>query len=87
MKADIHPPYHEVQVACSCGNKFTIHSTIQKDVLQLDTCYACHPQYTGKKREMKAGRVDRFNTKFNVNMTAQSKKPQGTEGGEGKAAH
>lgn len=76
MKADIHPQYQEVQVACSCGNKFSIHSTLAKDVLQLDTCYACHPQYTGKKREMKAGRIDRFNTKFAINMTTQPKKAE-----------
>jgi len=83
MKADIHPHYHEVQVTCSCGNKFTIHSTLEKEALGLDTCYACHPQYTGKKREMKAGRIDRFKTKFAINMTSHGKK---AEEGEGKAA-
>ena len=76
MKADIHPQYHEVHVTCNCSNKFTIHSTLDKDALSLDTCFACHPQYTGKKREMKAGRVDRFNTKFAINMTSQSKKTE-----------
>lgn len=74
MKADIHPLSHAVQAACSCGNKFVIHSTLEKDALSLDTCHACHPQYTGKKREAKAGRIDRFNTKFALNMTSHPKK-------------
>jgi large subunit ribosomal protein L31 len=65
MKPDIHPEYKEVQVTCSCGNKFTTRSTLGKDQLLLESCSACHPFYTGKQKIMdSAGRVDRFRQKY-----------------------
>jgi large subunit ribosomal protein L31 len=65
MKAGIHPNYHQVNVTCSCGNSFTISSTLGDDNLQLDVCSNCHPFYTGKQKIVDtAGRVDKFNRKF-----------------------
>jgi large subunit ribosomal protein L31 len=65
MKKDIHPKYKEIKVVCSCGNTFTTSSTLDKDVLNLDVCSACHPFYTGKQKMVDtAGRVDRFMQKY-----------------------
>ena len=49
MKADTHPKYEEISVACSCGNTFKTRSTIAKD-LNVEVCSACHPFYTGKQK-------------------------------------
>ena len=65
MKNEIHPKYNEVNVTCSCGNKFTTQSTIGKEAMNIDICSECHPFYTGKQRVVDtAGRVDRFNKRF-----------------------
>jgi len=63
MKADIHPPYQEVQVLCACGNTFKTRATV--DEIKVDICSACHPFYTGKQKFVdSAGRVERFQKKF-----------------------
>ena len=49
MKKDLHPNYPEVNVTCSCGNPFTTHSTVGKD-LSIAVCSICHPFYTGKQK-------------------------------------
>jgi len=41
MKADVHPEYIEISVACSCGNKWQTRSTMAKD-LHVEVCSACH---------------------------------------------
>ena len=64
MKDGIHPEYHEVKVACSCGNTFTTRSTKAKE-LHIEVCSACHPFYTGKQKVLDtAGRVDKFRRKY-----------------------
>jgi large subunit ribosomal protein L31 len=65
MKADIHPKYAEIDVVCSCGNKFKTRSTIAKPELHVEVCSACHPFYTGKQKMVDtAGRVERFRQKY-----------------------
>lgn len=64
MKKDIHPPYAEVQVICSCGNTFKTRSTAGKDI-KVETCSACHDFYTGKKKSLEGvGRVSRFRDRY-----------------------
>ncbi|NOX26707.1 MAG: 50S ribosomal protein L31 [Gammaproteobacteria bacterium] len=64
MKTDIHPKYDEINVTCSCGNKFQTRSTLGED-LGVEICSQCHPFYTGKQKIIDtAGRVDRFNQKY-----------------------
>lgn len=64
MKEGIHPGYHEIQVSCSCGNRFTTRSTLDHD-LHIEVCSACHPFYTGKQKIVDtAGRVDKFRRKY-----------------------
>ncbi|PYU97976.1 MAG: 50S ribosomal protein L31 [Acidobacteria bacterium] len=65
MKADIHPPYHEIAVVCACGNTFKTRSTHNGDVLHVEICSHCHPFFTGKQKLVdSAGRVERFRRKY-----------------------
>ena len=64
MKDAIHPKYAEIEVTCSCGNKFSTQSTNIKP-LHIEVCSACHPFYTGKQKIVDtAGRVERFRQKY-----------------------
>lgn len=65
MKTDIHPNYVEVQVTCSCGNKFATKSTMGKQAYHVEVCSECHPFWTGKQKIVDtAGRVERFRQKY-----------------------
>ncbi|MBS3916415.1 MAG: 50S ribosomal protein L31 [Sulfuritalea sp.] len=70
MKPEIHPNYVEIDVACSCGNKFKTRSTNGKP-LNIEVCSSCHPFYTGKQKMIDtAGRVERFNLKYGKKQAA-----------------
>ena len=63
MKDGIHPKYQDCQVTCGCGNSFTTRST--KPKIAVEVCAKCHPFYTGNQKLVDAaGRVDKFNKKF-----------------------
>ncbi|MBY0379029.1 MAG: 50S ribosomal protein L31 [Burkholderiales bacterium] len=65
MKQAIHPDYKEVNVTCSCGNKFVTQSTLTKTDIHIEVCSQCHPFYSGKQRLVdSAGRVDKFRQKY-----------------------
>lgn len=65
MKSSTHPAYQEVEVTCSCGNKFITQSTLAKTALHIEVCSQCHPFYSGKQRLVdSAGRVDKFRQKY-----------------------
>jgi large subunit ribosomal protein L31 len=69
MKADIHPQYQEIKVTCSCGNEFTMHSTLGEE-LHVEVCSACHPFYTGKQKIVDTGgRVDKFRRRYGRSST------------------
>lgn len=78
MKSDIHPEYQEIEVTCSCGNNFSVGSTLSTE-LHVDVCSSCHPFYTGKQKILDSGgRVERFRKRFgNRTSPAQSKPPEG----------
>ncbi len=64
MKTDIHPGYGEIDVSCSCGNKFKTKSTVVKP-LHVEVCSECHPFYTGTQKIVDtAGRIEKFNQKY-----------------------
>lgn len=66
MKADTHPDYTEINVTCSCGNKFKTRSTTGRD-LNIEVCSKCHPFYTGKQKIVDtAGRVEKFRQKYGM---------------------
>ena len=69
MKAEIHPDYKEVKVACACGETFATKSTRQD--IHLDICSKCHPFYTGKQKLVDtAGRVEKFKKRLQTSQTA-----------------
>ncbi len=64
MKAEIHPKYDEITVACACGHSFQTRSTLGQE-LHVEICSECHPFFTGKQKLVDtAGRVDRFNKRY-----------------------
>lgn len=66
MKPDIHPDYGDVEVVCTCGNRFQTRST-HKGELHVEVCSSCHPFYTGQQKMMDtAGRVDKFRRKYGM---------------------
>jgi large subunit ribosomal protein L31 len=76
MKQGIHPNWHaDAQVTCSCGNKFTVGSTLS--TLDVDICSKCHPFFTGEVRFVdRQGRVDKFMKKV---QTAQATTPKSSK--------
>lgn len=73
MKANIHPEYKEIQVECSCGNRFATRSTLGRG-LHLDICSKCHPFYTGKQKMVDTGgRVERFRKKYATRRGSSTK--------------
>lgn len=77
MKDAIHPQYQECTVTCGCGNSFVTRSTRSKIVVEV--CAKCHPFYTGSVKFVDtAGRVDRFNRKFQGTYGRGKKKSEAT---------
>ena len=73
MKQEIHPNYNEIAVTCACGNIFKTRSTL-KDELHIEICSECHPFFTGKQKLVDtAGRVDRFNKRYQRGGAAAAK--------------
>ena len=64
MKEGIHPEFYpEAQVICTCGNTWTVGSTVP--VIRTDICSNCHPFFTGEQRIVDAGgQVERFMKKL-----------------------
>ena len=72
MKEKIHPIYNEINVQCACGSTFKTRSTHKGDI-HVEICSACHPFFTGKQKLIDtAGRVERFNKKY---QQADSQQP------------
>ena len=66
MKKEIHPKYGKSIISCACGNSFETGST--KEKMKIEICSECHPFFTGKQKIVDtAGRVERFNKKYNLN--------------------
>lgn len=63
MKTEIHPPYYDAQIRCSCGNIILTGST--KENMTTELCSKCHPFYTGQQKLVDTtGRVDKFRAKM-----------------------
>jgi large subunit ribosomal protein L31 len=63
MKSNIHPKYYEeATVSCACGHTFKVGST--KAQISVETCYKCHPLFTGEERYVDTqGQVEKFMAK------------------------
>lgn len=70
MKAKIHPNYEECTVKCICGNTFQTKAV--KPNLNVEICSSCHPFFTGKQKYVDtAGRVEKFNRRYNLSTEGQ----------------
>ena len=71
MKKDLHPDYELTKITCACGNVIETRSTVKN--IDVEICSACHPFFTGKQKLVDtAGRIERFNKRFNIKpATAQ----------------
>ena len=79
MKQGIHPKFNVIKVKCStCGFEHEIGTTA-KD-FRIDTCSNCHPFYTGQQTFVQAaGRVERFNKRYNLSKQLQSQNEEKQE--------
>ena len=65
MKEKIHPKLYDTKVKCTCGNEFTIRTTVPE--ISVEICSKCHPVYTGQRRlAERGGMVDRFKKRYNI---------------------
>ena len=63
MKTEIHPDYAETTISCACGHVYNIRSAGRD--MQVNTCAACHPFFTGQAKYVDTeGRVDRFMKRY-----------------------
>ncbi len=77
-----HPHYKPAKISCACG---ALHETFStRGDFSVDICAVCHPFYTGKQKLMDtAGRIDRFNKRYNkpaAGDAAPTTPPAKTEG-------
>jgi large subunit ribosomal protein L31 len=71
VKVGIHPDYVDTTITCACGEVIRTRST--KLEIRVEVCSKCHPFYTGKQKFMDtAGRVERFQRKYNRPTPSQS---------------
>ena len=69
MKKDLHPAYELTKITCACGNVIETRSTVKN--IDVEICSACHPFFTGKQKLVDtAGRIERFNKRFNIKPAA-----------------
>ena len=55
----------QAAVNCSgCGNSLTLVGSYYTDKFTVEQCHKCHSAYTGKRRMVGAGAVEKFNKKF-----------------------
>ncbi|MCF6214587.1 MAG: 50S ribosomal protein L31 [Emcibacter sp.] len=67
MKQNIHPDYHEINVAMTDGTTYKTFSTWGKegDTMTLEVDPLSHPAWTGgSKKIADKGRVAQFNKRF-----------------------
>ncbi|MAJ82207.1 MAG: 50S ribosomal protein L31 [Legionellales bacterium] len=66
MKKEIHPELKETKVVCrGCDNKFSVMGQLKQDVFYIEVCSNCHSAYTGKRKVLSAGAIDKFKQKYN----------------------
>jgi large subunit ribosomal protein L31 len=66
LKTAIHPELHLAHITCSsCGTELTTRWTAGD--LTVDTCWQCHPAYTGRAARATGGsRIERFERKLRL---------------------
>jgi len=74
MQATIHPKHNNINAICTCGNRFTMTSTMNKKEIHIESCFKCHSVYTGKRKVATAGNIDKFNSRYNLYSKAMEGK-------------
>jgi len=75
MKKAIHPLYHTVDVHMTDGSIFKTRSCYKADKMVLEIDSKSHLFFTGKQVLVDtAGRVDRFNKRFERTKTIQEER-------------
>lgn len=73
MKSGIHPEWHQAKISCTCGNTFTVGSTLPQ--IQIDICSHCHPFYTGQQKFIDTqGQVEKFTKRQSVSEIRKSER-------------
>ena len=85
MKQGIHPDYQMATVSCVCGSTFTTRSTVGD--IKLEICSECHPFFTGRQKVIDtAGRIDKFNQRFQKSQSLRDAKKKAAENAEPAAS-
>ena len=79
MQTQIHPQQNQVNVVCTCGNKFTVSTTKNIETMHIEMCFKCHSAYTGKRKIASAGAIEKFQKKFDAYTKAISKNQSGEQ--------
>ncbi|MCX7735767.1 MAG: 50S ribosomal protein L31 [Candidatus Kapabacteria bacterium] len=75
MKKGIHPYYKTVEVVMTDGTTFKTRSCYKGDKMVLEIDSKSHPFFTGKQVLVDtAGRVERFNKRFEKTKTMKEKR-------------
>ena len=62
---NIHPEIITSNVTCAgCGNKFVLTGAYYSKSFSVEQCNQCHSAYTGERRMVSTGAVEKFNQKF-----------------------
>lgn len=66
MKQETHPPYFpKAHIQCACGNIIETGST--KETMEIETCSACHPFFTGSEQNLeKVGQVQKYKQRLSA---------------------
>jgi ribosomal protein L31 len=66
MKQGIHPELKQTEVICrGCDNKFYVMGQLKQSPSFIEVCSRCHSAYTGKRKVLSAGAIDKFKQKYN----------------------
>ncbi len=86
MKKDLHPDYHTVEIVMTDGSTFKTRSCYPGDRMVLEIDSKSHPFFTGKQRLVDtAGRVDRFNKRFEKTKKLRDQRKTTGDAGDGAA--
>jgi large subunit ribosomal protein L31 len=80
MKKGIHPNYHSVEIVMTDGTSFQTRSCFKSNRMVLEIDSKSHPFFTGKQMLVDtAGRVDRFNKRFEKTQRLKDSTPKAPE--------
>lgn len=78
MKKGIHPAYRTIDVVMTDGTTFKTRSCYKEERMVLEIDSKSHPFFTGKQMLLDtAGRVERFNKRFQKTKAIKDSKTQG----------